>query len=61
MTDDDNDRFRKVDTAIDRVRSELNEAIEGSKSAGGRAATEAREAVDELEERLRALRRREEE
>ncbi len=59
MSDNDPDRFSAVDDAIDRVRSELNEAIEGSKSAGGRAARETREAVDELEERLRSLRRRE--
>lgn len=61
MTDDDSDRFESVDRAIDRVRNELNEAIDGSKSAGERAAKEAREAVDELEDRLRALRKREEE
>ena len=55
------DRFQNVDRAIDRVREELNEAVEGSKQAGSTAAKEAREAIDELEDRLGKLRKRDEE
>lgn len=55
------DRFQGVDKAIDRVRDELDEAVEESKQAGGAAAKEVREAIDDLENRLAKLRKRDEE
>jgi signal transduction histidine kinase len=51
------DRFQGVDKAIDRVREELDEAVEESKEAGSSAAKEVREAIDDLEERLSNLRK----
>lgn len=61
MSEEENDRFQRVDRAVDRVREELNEAVEGSKMAGSKASKEVREAIDTLEERVRRLRRRDEE
>ena len=61
MSDDEQDRFRRVDRAIDRVREELDEAVEGTRAAGSRASKEVREALDEVEDRVRRLRQREEE
>lgn len=60
MSEED-DRFGGVDKAIDRVREELDEAVEESREAGGAAAREVREAIDDLEDRLAKLRRRNEE
>lgn len=58
---DKKDRFEGVDNAIDRVREELDEAVEESKEAGSAAAREVRESIDDLEERLAKLRKRDEE
>ena len=58
---DKKDRFEGVDDAIDRVREELDEAVEESKEAGSAAAKEVREAIDDLEERLSNLRKRDQE
>lgn len=55
------DRFQNVDKAIERVRKELDEAVEESKQAGGKATKEVRETIDELEERVAKLRKREKE
>lgn len=58
MSEDDRGQFEGVDEAIDRVREELDEAVEGTRAAGTKASREVREAIDELEERLTSLRRR---
>lgn len=59
MSERDRDRFERVDRAIERVREELDEAVEESKAAGGKASKEVREAIDDLEERVANLRGRE--
>jgi hypothetical protein len=51
------DQFQGVDEAIDRVREELDEAVEESKEAGSSAAKEVRGAIDDLEDRLSNLRK----
>ncbi|MFP4590721.1 MAG: hypothetical protein ACLFMX_01340 [Halobacteriales archaeon] len=56
----DDDRFERVDRALDRLREELDEVIEEGREAGGKAATEVREAIDDVEERLARLRDRDE-
>lgn len=61
MSEDDGDRFQKVDKAIERVRAELDEAVDETKEAGQKARREAREAIDDLEARIDALRKRDEE
>lgn len=58
MADAQDDRFTTVDRAIDTVRGELDEAIEGTKSAGSKAAAEVRSALDDAEDRLDDLRDR---
>lgn len=60
MTDQEGDRFDRVDKALDRVREEFNEAVEDSKAAGGKAAKEVREAIDTLENRVSKVRERDE-
>lgn len=61
MSDDEPDRFKRVDRAIDRVRDELDDAVQGTKAAGSKTSKEVREAIDNLEDKLTALRNREEE
>lgn len=61
MTADSSDRKRRVDQAIDRIRTEFEEVVDESQEATRDARTEVREAVDELEDRIRALRERENE
>lgn len=61
MSEEEKDRFQRVDRAVDRVREELDEAVEGTRAAGTSASKEVREAIDDLEERVRKLRHREEE
>ncbi|MGZ0747117.1 MULTISPECIES: hypothetical protein [unclassified Haloparvum] len=58
---DDSDRFESVDRALDEVREELDEAVEGTKEAGSKASKEVREALDSVEKRLGKLRDRNEE
>lgn len=60
MSEDKKDRFKKIDSAIDQVRDELDEAVEGTKAAGGKASKEVREAIDELEQRVENLRKKDE-
>lgn len=55
------DRFQGVDRAIDRVREELDDAVEDTKAAGSNASREVREALDNVEERVKRLRERKEE
>lgn len=61
MSDEKKDRFQSVDKAVDRLREEFEETVEGSKSAGEKATKEVRETIDELEERVAKLRKREKE
>lgn len=58
MSEEKKDRFKRVDDAVDKVRAELDDAVDGSKAAGSKASKEAREAIDELEERIGKLRKR---
>lgn len=58
MSDDERGEFERVDRAVDRVREELDEAVEGTRAAGTKASREVREAIDELDERVKSLRRR---
>lgn len=59
MSEGEKDRFRRVDRAVDRVREELDEAVGGTRAAGSKASKEVREALDDVEEKVRKLRRRE--
>lgn len=59
MSDDEQGQFQRVDQAVERVREEMDEAVEGTKAAGTKASREVREAIDELEEKVRQLRNRE--
>lgn len=52
------DRFQRVDRALERVREELDEAVDDSRELGDRAAREVREAIDDVEDKLKNLRRR---
>lgn len=58
MSEDQSDRFSGVDDAVDRVRKELDEAVDGTKAAGSKASKEVRDAIDNLEERVSKLRKR---
>ena len=58
MSDEKKDRFQRIDRAIDEVREELDEAVDGTKAAGGKASKEVREAIDELEDKVGNLRTR---
>lgn len=58
MAEKDSDRFKRVDSAIDRVREEFDDVVDESKEAGSKARKEVREAIDDLEARLDALRKR---
>jgi len=61
MADEGKDRFKRVDRALDKVREELDDAVEGSKAAGSRASKEVREAIDDVEDRVARLRKRDKE
>lgn len=60
MSEERKDRFQRVDNAIDRVREEFNEAVDDSREAGSKARSEVREAIDNLEDRVQKLRKRDE-
>lgn len=60
MTDEKKDRFKRIDRAITKVRSEVDEAVDESKELGGKASDEVREALDELEDKVSALRKKDE-
>jgi hypothetical protein len=61
MTDGKQDRFEGVEKAVDRVREELDEAVEETKQASGKATEEVRETLDRLEDRVAKLRKRDRE
>jgi hypothetical protein len=52
MSDKDSDRFDRIDTAIDKIRTEVDDAAESGKSAGSKATKEVREAIDALEQKV---------
>ncbi len=58
MSDEKKDRFKRIDSAIDKVREELDEAADESKELGGKATKEVREAIDELEAKVKNLRKK---
>lgn len=58
MSEEKKDRFQRVDRALDRVREELDEAVDGTKVAGSKASKEVREAIDDVEDRISRLRKR---
>ena len=60
MSDDKKDRFKRIDSAIDKVRQELDEAVDDSKELGGKATKEVREAIDDLESKVKSLRKKDE-
>ncbi len=60
MSDEKKDRFKRIDSAIDKVREELDEAADESKELGGKATKEVREAIDELEAKVKNLRKKDE-
>ena len=60
-TDENGDRFASVGEAVGRVRSELDEAVDGTKQAGSRATKGVREAIDDLEDRITDLRKKRDE
>lgn len=61
MSEEKKDRFKRIDSAIDRIRGEVDEVAEGGKAAGGKATKEVREALDALEGKVENLRKRNEE
>jgi prefoldin subunit 5 len=58
MSDEKKDRFKRIDSAIDKVREELDEAADESKELGGKATKEVREAIDDLEAKVKNLRKK---
>ena len=61
MTDEKKDRFKRIDKSIAKVREEIDEAVDESQELGGKATKEVREAVDELEKKVKNLRKKDEE
>ncbi len=61
MAEEKKDRFKRIDSAIDKIREEVDDVAEGGKSAGGKATKEVREAIDALENKVDSLRKREKE
>lgn len=59
MSEEKKDRFKRIDSAIDKIREEVDDIAEGGKSAGGKATKEVREALESLENRVEKLRKRE--
>lgn len=60
MSEDKKDRFKRIDGAVDKVREELDEAVDESKELGGKATREVREAIDDLEAKVENLRKKDE-
>ena len=60
MSDRQKDRFKRIDTAMDRIRDEVDDIAEAGKGAGGKATREVREAIDALEGKVETLRKRDE-
>lgn len=61
MSEEKKDRFKRIDGAIDKIREEVDEAVDDSQELGGKATKEVREAVDNLENKVRNLRKKDEE
>lgn len=58
---DESDRFESVEEALDEVRKELDEAVEGTKHAGSEASRKVREALNTVDDRISKLQERNEE
>lgn len=58
MSNENEDRFKGVDKALAQVRTEFDDAIDGSKEAGGEAREEVRVAIGDIETRIDKLRKR---
>ncbi len=58
MSEEKKDRFKRIDSAIDKIREEIDDVAEGGRSAGGKASREVREAIDNLEAKIERLRKR---
>ena len=58
MSNQEKDRFKRVDRAIAQVRKEFDEVIDGSREAGSEAREDVREAIDDVEARIDRLRNR---
>jgi hypothetical protein len=52
MSKEKKDRLERVDRATDRVRTELDEAIDESKGASGEVSEDARAAIGDVEARI---------
>lgn len=61
MTDEERDRFKKIDGAIAKIREEVDEVAGETKELGGKATKEVREAIDDLEDKVSGLRKKKEE
>ena len=61
MADEKKDRFKRIDSAIEKIREEVDDVAEGGKAAGGKATKEVREALDSLENKVEKLRKRKKE
>ena len=51
MNNGNEDRFKRVDNAIDHVRKEFDEVINESREAGGEVREDVRETIDDVEAR----------
>lgn len=58
MSGEKKDRFKRIDSAINKIREEVDDVAEGGKSAGGKASKEVKQAIDALEEKVEKLRKR---
>lgn len=61
MSEEKKDRFKRIDSAIDKIREEVDEAADSGKAAGGKASKEVKEAIDNLEAKVDKLRKRDDE
>lgn len=61
MSDEKKDRFQRIDRSIAKIREELDEAVDDSQELGGKATKEVREAVDNLESKVKSLRKKDKE
>ena len=59
MAEEKKERFKRIDNAIEKIRTEVDDIAEGGKSARGKATKEVREALDALDNKVDKLRKRE--
>jgi vacuolar-type H+-ATPase subunit H len=59
MSDSDSDRFDRIDGAVEKLRNEVDEAVDESKELSEKATKEVQEAIDDLENKLSNLREEE--